>query len=150
MALAMRLDKKNGKVYCIIGDGELAEGQIWEAAMAASNFKIDNVVAIVDQNLLQATGTIKERFDTNPIPAKWTSFGWHVIQIDGHNIEQIIKALDEADTVKGQPTVIIARTVKGKGFSFAENVVGFHNGSLTPEQYASALKECDQIIAQCN
>jgi len=93
MALAMRLDKKNGKVYCIIGDGELAEGQIWEAAMAASNFKIDNVVAIVDQNLLQATGTIKERFDTNPIPVKWTSFGWHVIQIDGHNIEQIIKAL---------------------------------------------------------
>jgi transketolase len=150
MALSMRLDKKEGKVYCIIGDGELAEGQIWEAAMAATNYKIDNIVAIVDQNMLQATGAIKDRFDTNPIPIKWESFGWHVIQIDGHDIPQIIAALDEADTIKGQPTVIIARTVKGKGISFAENVVAFHNGALTKSQYEQALQETDREIAQCN
>jgi transketolase len=150
MALSMRLDRKEGKVYCIIGDGELAEGQIWEAAMAASNFKIDNVVAIVDQNMLQATGAIKDRFDTNPIPMKWESFGWHVIQIDGHDIPQIIAALDEADNIKGRPTVIIARTIKGKGISFAENVVGFHNGAMTKTQYEQALQETDREIAQCN
>lgn len=150
IALAMRLDKKDNKVYCIMGDGEMAEGQIWEAAMAASNFKIDNVVGIVDQNRLQATGSIEERFNTNPLPEKWESFGWHVIQIDGHNVEEIIKAFDEADTVKGKPTVIIAHTVKGKGISFAENVVGFHNGALTKEQYQTALNELDAAIAALN
>lgn len=147
MALAMRLDGKDNKVYCIMGDGEQAEGQIWEAAMAAKAHKIDNVVGIVDQNRLQATGTIVERFDTNPLPEKWAAFGWHVIEIDGHNIEEIVAALDEADTIKGQPTVIIAHTTKGKGISFAENVVGFHNGAMTKEQYETALKELDEAIA---
>lgn len=150
MALAMRLDNKNNKVYCIMGDGEMAEGQIWEAAMTAAHYKIDNIVGIVDKNELQATGSVAERFNTNPLPEKWKSFGWHVIEIDGHNIEEIIKALDEADTVKGKPTVIIAHTVKGKGISFAENVVGFHNGALTKEQYETALKEMDAVIEALN
>jgi transketolase len=118
--------------------------------MAAANFKIDNIVAIVDQNRLQATGAVKDRFDTNPIPTKWESFGWHVIQIDGHDIPQIIAALDEADKIKGRPTVIIAHTVKGKGISFAENVVAFHNGALTKAQYEQALQETEKEIAQCN
>ena len=147
MALAMRLDKKPNKVYCVMGDGEMAEGQIWEAAMAASVYKLDNLVGIVDQNRLQATGTVEERFNSNPLPEKWASFGWHVIEVDGHDIGQILAALDEADTVKGKPTVLIAHTIKGKGVSFAENVVGFHNGALTEEQYATALKELDAQLA---
>lgn len=150
MALAMRLDKKDNKVYCILGDGELAEGQIWEAAMAASNFKSDNIVAIVDRNKLQATGAIVDRFNTNPLPEKWAAFGWKVIQIDGHNVEEIIDAFDAADHIKGQPTVIIADTVKGKGLSFAENVVSFHNGAMTRDQYELALQELDAELEKYN
>ena len=146
IALALRLDHKDSKVYCIMGDGEMAEGQIWEAAMAGSNFKIDHIVGIVDQNRLQATGAISERFNTNPLKEKWESFGWHVIVIDGHNIGEIVAALEEADTVKGKPTVILAQTVKGKGFSFAENNVSFHNGALTREQYQIALNEIQTVI----
>ena len=148
MAMAMRLDGwESSKVYCIMGDGELAEGQIWEAAMSAANFKLDNLVGIVDWNKLQATGAVKDRFDTNPLPEKWAAFGWHVIQIDGHNIEEIFAAFKEADSIKGKPTVILANTVKGKGISFAENVVGFHNGALTREQYEQALAEIDSVLA---
>jgi transketolase len=150
MALAMRLDKKDNKVYCIMGDGELAEGQIWEAAMTAANFKIDNIVGFVDKNRLQATGACADRFNTDPIPEKWESFGWHVIEIDGHDVENILEALDEADTIKGKPTVIIANTIKGKGISFAENQVGFHNGALTKDQYEIALKELDAQLAALN
>ena len=141
MALGMRLNNIQRKVYVLVGDGELAEGQIWEAAMAASNFKADNLVAIVDNNKLQANGTITDRFNTYPIIPKWESFGWNVIEIDGHNMDEILTALDQADMVKGKPTVIIAHTVKGKGVSFAENVVGYHNGMLTEETYAQALNE---------
>ena len=148
MALSARLDQNNARVFCVLGDGELAEGQVWEAAMAASNFKVDNLLAIVDKNDLQATGPCSERFDIDPIPDKWKTFGWHVIEIDGHNMEEIFDAIDEAATVKGKPSVIIAQTVKGKGFSFAENVVGFHNGSLTKEQYAQALKEIDEVLEE--
>jgi len=146
MALAMRLDKKPGRVYCIMGDGEMAEGQIWEAAMAAANFKLDNIVGIVDRNLLQATGPIAERFNINPLKEKWEGFGWHTIEVDGHNVEQILSAFAEAETVKGKPTLILANTVKGKGVSFAENVVSFHNGALTKEQYDKALSELDAQI----
>ncbi len=141
MALGMKLDQIDRKVYVLVGDGEIAEGQIWEAAMAASSFKADNLVAIVDHNKLQANGKIVDRFDSLPLIPKWEGFGWNVIEIDGHNMEEILKALDEADTVKGKPTVIVANTVKGKGVSFAENVVSFHNGMLTEETYAQALKE---------
>ena len=141
MALGLRLNQIPRKVYVLCGDGELAEGQIWEAAMAASAFHVDNLVAIVDQNGLQANGKVVDRFNTNPLPEKWTAFGWHVIEIDGHNMGQIVDALDAADGVKGQPTVIIAHTVKGKGLSFAENQVKFHNGTLTEETYQQALSE---------
>lgn len=141
MALGQRLQGIPARTYVLCGDGELAEGQIWEAALAAVNFKADNLVAIVDHNKLQAMGRIEDRFNTMPLLPKWKGFGWNVIEIDGHNMEQILTALDEADTVKGVPTVIIANTVKGKGVSFAENVVSYHNGTLTEETYRQALDE---------
>jgi transketolase len=143
MALGTRLDKLNSRVYVLCGDGELAEGQIWEAAMAAGYHKADNLVAIIDKNGLQAMGPVAERMDSNPLPEKWSAFGWHVIEIDGHNMREILTTLDGLDTVTGKPTVIIAHTIKGKGVSFAENVVGFHNGILTEAQYAQALRELE-------
>lgn len=141
MALGLKLDRLDSRTYVLVGDGEIAEGQIWEAAMAASAFKADNLVAIVDRNRLQANGKTKERFDTGDIMAKFLSFGWHVIEINGHDMREILGALDEAEMVKGVPTAIIANTVKGKGVSFAENVVGYHNGMLTEETYRQALLE---------
>lgn len=141
MALGQKLDHIDRKTYVLLGDGEIAEGQVWEAAMAASAYHADNLVAIVDSNRLQANGRIKERFDSGNIAAKFLSFGWNVIEIDGHNMEEIMSALDSADDVKGVPTVIIAHTVKGKGLSFAENVVSYHNGMLTEETYRQALEE---------
>jgi transketolase len=147
MALAMKLDKKPNRVYCIMGDGELAEGQCWEAAMFAGFRKIDNLVAIIDQNCLGAMGCIAERMSTSPLAEKWSAFGWNVIEIDGHNMEEIIKALDTAETIKGKPTAIIAHTVKGKGFSFAENNPGFHNGAMSQAQYELGLKEADAVLA---
>ncbi|NVO16289.1 MAG: transketolase [Rhodoplanes sp.] len=141
MALGLKLDHSSRKVYVILGDGELNEGQIWEAAMAAARFKLDNVVAILDRNRLQATGPIADRFDIGPVAPKWAAFGWHVIEIDGHDVAAVVEALDEADAVKGQPTIIVANTVKGKGVSFAENNPAFHNGAMTAEQYAVAMKD---------
>jgi len=138
IAAGAKLDGKDYKVYCIVGDGETAEGQIWEAAMAASFYKLDNLVGILDCNRIQATGPIAERFDINPVKEKWLAFGWHVIEIDGHDVEQIIFALDQADKVTGKPTMIIAHTVKGKGIPFAENTAAFHNGIMTREQYETA------------
>ena len=118
--------------------------------MAAAHHKIDNMVAIVDRNGLSATGIMKERFDIDPLPEKWAAFGWHAMEVDGHSVGEILKALDAADEIRSKPTVIIAHTVKGKGISFAENVAGFHNGAMTKEQYAQALKECEQRIAACD
>ena len=147
MALAMRLDGKDNRVYCIMGDGEVFEGQIWEAAMSSVNFKIDNLVAILDRNRLTSSGILAERFDNGDMVHKWKGFGWHVIEIDGHDIQAIADALDEAETVKGKPTVIIANTIKGKGIRCAENVVTFHNGALTEEQYNEAMNDLNQNIA---
>lgn len=141
MALGLKLDQIDRNVYVLVGDGEVEEGQIWEAAMAASYYKANNLVAIVDRNGLQANGKTKERMSSEPLEEKWKSFGWNVIEINGHNMEEILTALDAADESKDRPTVIIANTVKGKGVSFAENVVGFHNGKLTEEQYHQALAE---------
>jgi transketolase len=140
IALAGKLDKKDYKVYCILGDGEIAEGQIWEASMTAAFYKLDNLVAILDKNEVQATGPIVERYDTNPHGEKWKAFGWQVMEIDGHNIEQIADALDEADKVKGKPVMIVAHTVKGKGVPFAEGKAQFHHGIMTQEQYETARK----------
>jgi len=147
IALGLRLKGKKTRVYVIVGDGESQEGEIWEAAMAASHYKIDNLVAIVDNNKLQATGPIDVRFNSNPIAPKWEACGWNVIEIDGHNIEQIIEALDKAEEVKGRPTVIIASTVKGKGVAFAENNPGYHYGAMTEEQYKTAKEDLEKLLA---
>ncbi len=145
MAAGLRIDGRNSRVYCIVGDGEMAEGQIWEAAMAASAFKLENLVAILDCNGLQAMGSIVQRFDTNPMADKWRAFGWHVTEINGHDMGQIVSALDAADEVRKRPKMIIARTVKGAGVSFAENRVEFHNGLLDQAQYESA---CASLSAE--
>jgi transketolase len=145
MAAGLKIDKKSSKVYCIVGDGEIAEGQIWEAAMTASYYKLDNLVVFLDMNRLMATGPIIERYDTNPLIDKWQAFGWYVYDIDGHNIQEIIDTLEKAEAVKDKPKIIIARTIKGKGISFAENVAAFHNGELTKEQFESACAELNKI-----
>jgi transketolase len=141
MALGLRLDGLSSRVYVLVGDGELAEGQIWEAAMSAAYYKLDNLVAIVDRNKLQATGPICERFDTNPVAPKWAAFGWEVIEVDGHDMTAILQAFDQAAQVKGKPTVIIAQTVKGKCISFAENNPAFHNSAMSPEQWEIAKND---------
>jgi len=138
MAAGLRIDGRSSRVYCVIGDGELAEGQIWEAAMAASAFKLDNLVAIVDCNGLQATGPVAQRFNTNPLPEKWRAFGWSVQEINGHDMGGILKALEDADSIKLKPKMILARTVKGAGIPFAENKVEFHNGLLDAGQFEAA------------
>jgi len=139
MALGLRMDNIDAKVYVLCGDGELAEGQNWEAIMAAAAYKADNLVALVDQNRLQAQGKIEERFNIGPLPAKWAAFGWDVIEVDGHNMGEILTALDKPNT--GKPTVIIAETIKGKGASFAENNPAYHNAPLTTELYNQVLAE---------
>ena len=141
MALGLRMDGIDSRVYVLMGDGEIAEAQIWEAAMAASAYRADHLVAILDRNRLQATGRITDRFDSGVMKEKWEAFGWRVLEIDGHDMEQIVRALDAADEADGRPVLIIANTVKGKGLSFAENNPKFHNGILTPELYDTAMQE---------
>ena len=148
MALALRLDSRTSRVFVIMGDGELAEGQLWEAAMAASCYRLDNLVGIVDRNRVQATGPTKEVFDIPAIEKKWEAFGWHVLNVDGHDVEGILDALDAAESLKGAPTVIVADTVKGKGFSFAENNADFHNGILTDELFARGLADLQRRQAE--
>jgi transketolase len=139
MALGLRLDGSTSRVYCLVGDGEIAEGQIWEAAMAASNFKLDNIVAVIDFNKVQATDTVINRFNSNPLPEKWAAFGWKVIEVDGHDLRQLCNALDQAEQVKDGPVAIIAHTIKGKGVDFAEGKAAYHNAILTEEQYKLAI-----------
>lgn len=139
MALSfLKMDRTDNQVYVMCGDGEMAEGQLWEAAAFASFNKLSNLTMILDNNGLQAGGTCEEIMDIPSLPEKWASFGWHVIVIDGHNMGEIVSALD-GDS-KGCPKAIIARTVKGKGFSFAEDVVSFHNGAMTEEQHREGRK----------
>ena len=121
-----------------MGDGEIAEGQIWEASMAGPYYKLDNLIGILDKNRVQAMGPIAERYDTNPHADKWRAFGWHVIEIDGHDITQIIDAFDEADKTKDKPTMIVASTVKSKGVPFAEGKAQFHHGIMSQEQHETA------------
>lgn len=143
MALAARLDQKNYRVYALLGDGELDEGMVWEAAMASAHYKLDNLTAFVDHNGLQIDGPITEVMSPEPVADKWRAFGWHVLSIDGHDLEQIMDALNEAKTVKGKPTMIVAATVKGKGVSFMENQVGWHGVAPNPGEVAKALAELD-------
>ena len=142
IALGAKLKGKNFRTYSIVGDGESAEGQVWEAAMCASKFKLDNLVAMIDYNKLTLSGKTCEVMPLEPFCDKWASFGWHVIQIeDGHSFTQIMDALNEAKTTEDKPTVIIANTIKGKGISFYENQVKSHTVTMTVEQVESALKE---------
>ncbi|CCO07591.1 transketolase [Desulforamulus hydrothermalis] len=141
MALGLRLDGGDQRVYALLGDGEVQEGQIWEAAMAAGHFKTDNLTAVLDYNNLQIDGPVDQVMNVAPLADKWRAFNWHVIEIDGHDIPQILQALAEAQQTKGRPTVIIAKTVKGKGVSFMENQVGWHGNAPKPEQVAQALQE---------
>lgn len=144
MALGLRLDRLGSKVYVMLGDGELAEGQVWEAAMAAANFKLDNLVGLLDCNRIQATGEIARRFNSYPFAEKWQAFGWRVREIDGHDVKAICAALIWADQADGQPTLIVAQTVKGKGIPFAENTAAYHNGILTEALYHEALADLEK------
>ena len=140
MAIAGKMDQKDYRVYCILGDGEIEEGQIWEAAMAANKYKLDNLCVIVDNNNLQIDGTIEEVMSSYPIDEKFRSFGFQIINIDGHDIEEIIKAFEVAKNVKDKPTCIIAKTVKGKGVAFMENQAGWHGKAPNQEQYEEAIR----------
>ena len=141
IALAGRLDARDYRVYVLLGDGECDEGQVWEAAMASAHFKLDNLVAIVDHNELQIDGWNRDVMNIEPLPEKWKAFGWHTIEVNGHDLSKLIAAFDEAKRVKGKPTAIIAHTIKGKGVSFMENNVDFHGKSPTPAEMAKALEE---------
>ena len=141
MAIAGKMDNKDYRVYAILGDGEIEEGQIWEAAMTANKYKLDNLCVIVDNNNLQIDGTIEEVMSSYPIDEKFKSFGFNVINIDGNDIEQIINAFDEAKKVKQKPTCIIAKTIKGKGVSFMENKVEWHGKAPSEEEYVQAMED---------
>lgn len=141
MALAGKIDKKSYRVYALLGDGEIEEGMVWEAAMAAAHYKLDNLMAFVDHNGLQIDGRVQEVMSPLPIPDKFRAFGWEVLEIDGHDHKQIMKALNFARTVKGKPTAVIAHTVKGKGCSFMEDRVEWHGTAPKPDEVEKALAE---------
>lgn len=143
MAMGARLLKKNFNVYCLLGDGEIQEGSIWEAAMSAAQFKLDNVCAIVDYNKVQENGFTKDIKNLEPLVDKWKSFGWEVVDIDGHDFDQVIKALDKFDTIKDKPFVIIANTIKGKGVSFMEGNNKWHGKAPNDAQLKEALSELE-------
>ena len=146
MALAARVDKSDTRIYCLMGDGETNEGQVWEAAMTASHYKLDSLCAIIDYNKLQIDGFCCDVKDMGAYLDKWKDFGWHVIETDGHDIEKLIAAFDKAKTVKGMPTVIVAHTIKGKGVSFVENKVEWHGIAPKKEEYERAIKELDEEL----
>jgi len=141
MALAGRLDSRDYRVYVLLGDGECDEGQVWEAAMASAHFKLDNLVAIVDHNKQQIDGWNREVMNLEPLAEKWKAFGWHTIEVDGHDPSQLITAFDEAKQAKGRPTAVIAHTIKGKGVSFMENNPEFHGRAPTAAEVERALEE---------
>lgn len=144
MSLAGKIDKKDYRVYCLMGDGEIQEGNIWEAAMAAAHFKCDNLCAILDYNGFQIDGRVCDIMGLEPLEDKWQAFGWSVIEIDGHNIKEIIKAFEKAKETKGKPTIIIAKTIKGKGVSFMENVVDFHGRTPNENETKQALDDLNK------
>ena len=144
MAIAGKMDDADYRVYTLLGDGEIQEGQVWEASMLAASHKLDNLVVIVDNNNLQIDGTIEEVNSPYPIDKKFEAFNFHVIKIDGNDFDQIDAAFKEAKTVKGQPTAIIAKTVKGKGVSFMENQVGWHGKAPNDEEYKVAMEELEK------
>ncbi len=145
MALSAKVSKEDFRTYVLMGDGELQEGQIWEAAMTAAHYKLDNICAFVDFNNLQIDGNVDKVMGVEPLDKKWEAFGWNVLKIDGHDMEAILEALAKAKECKGKPTVIIAETTKGKGVSFMENVCGFHGVAPTAEETAKAVAELEHV-----
>lgn len=143
MALAAKLDRRTHRIYCICGDGEMQSGQIWEAAMMGAHFELDNITAFVDRNMLQIDGPTEKIMSLEPLADKWKAFGWHVIEIDGHDMRQILDACDRARETRGKPTMVIAHTVKGKGVSFMENALSFHGKPPNDEETKKALKELE-------
>ncbi len=146
MALASRIDHRNNRIYAMIGDGESESGQIWEAAMTAHHFKLDNLTVFLDRNNLQIDGCTENIMCLEPLRSKWESFGWHVIEINGHDFIEIGNAIEESWNVKGKPKMIIAHTVKGKGVSFMENNVAFHGKPPTREEAEMAMKELGDTL----
>ncbi|NWF52482.1 MAG: transketolase [Nitrospirae bacterium] len=144
IALGLKLDNLSSRVYCLLGDGEIQEGQVWEAAMTAAHYRLDNLCAIIDLNGLQIDGPVSQVKAIEPVDSKWLAFGWHVIKIDGHNMAEILNSLDEVERVKEKPTVIIAHTIKGKGVSFFEGKVEYHGIAPTKEELMKALKELSE------
>jgi transketolase len=140
IAMAARIRGLDIRVYCLLGDGELHEGQVWEAAMGSAAQKLDSLCAMVDRNHLKSQGIVDDAKPLEPLAAKWEAFGWHALAVDGHNMRQICDALDEAETIKGKPTVIIAETVKGKGVPFMEGQFQFHNAPISEEQWEEAMR----------
>ncbi len=148
IALASKLNHDGYRVYCLLGDGEIEEGQIWEAAMTASKYHLDNLCAILDYNHLQIDGTIEEVKGLDNIEGKFKSFGFHTIVVDGHNIEQLIDAFETAKMTKGKPTIIIAKTIKGKGVSFMENKAEWHGKAPSDEEYEKAITMLDTLLVK--
>lgn len=145
MAIAGKIENKNYRVYCILGDGELEEGQIWEAAMSANKYKLDNLCVIIDNNNLQIDGTIDEVMSSKPIDEKFRSFGFEIIKIDGHNLEEIKSAFEVARNVKNKPVCIIADTIKGKGVSYMENKPEWHGKAPNDEEYKQAVEDIKKM-----
>jgi transketolase len=143
VALAARLDSKTYRTYALLSDGECEEGQTWEAALSAAHFKLDNLMAIVDCNGMQLSGWTRDIMNLEPFTQKWQAFGWHIIDINGHDFDQILSACQRAEKIKGKPTVIVARTIKGKGVSFMKNNAEFHGKAPTWEEAERALKELE-------
>lgn len=143
MALAGKRDHKNYRVFTLMGDGEQAEGSVWEGAMAAANYKLDNLVGIIDRNGLQISGTTEDVMDLKDLSSKWTSFGWEVVEVDGNNIEELLKVFYKIPAKEGKPTMVIAKTIKGKGISYMENNAKWHHGVPTEEEYNQAVKELE-------
>lgn len=146
MAISSKMDSEGVRIYCICGDGEIEEGQIWEAAMTSAHYKLDNLCLIIDNNNLQIDGKVSNVMNIYPIDDKFKSFGFEVINVDGHNIAELISAFEKAKNTKGKPTVIIANTVKGKGVSFMENEAEWHGKAPNEEQYNQAMKELREVL----
>lgn len=141
MAMASRISGSGFRVYVVLGDGEVQEGQVWEAAMACAKYKLDNLIAFIDRNQMQVDGLTENVMPVEPLAEKWKAFGWEVREIDGHNMEEIVGVLDWARNIEGKPVMVIAHTIKGKGVSFMENVREWHAKAPTDEQLAAALRE---------
>lgn len=145
MAIGLRLNHSPARVYAVLGDGELDEGAVWEAAASAPKYRLDNLCAVVDYNKVQLDGTTEEIMPLRDLEAKWLAFGWHTVRVDGHDLRALNKAFDAAEATKGKPTVIIADTIKGKGVSFMEGQAGWHGKAIDPDSYAQAMTELEEV-----